>query len=216
MAISPLAITALIFGLLSLLSLVFTLFLAAAVVGLLAGLLAIVKIRQSNGTQSGTIAAIAGILLSLVVGGGVLARTVRSWSREREATRKCAEAIETLGNEVKAGNYDRAYDNLMTEAFRSKFDRAFFRARFQEVQAFKEVGHLEWYRLNDLPIIFDSIVDSDAKQGKTYALAKFANQPESREPFVLNNVEGTWKIDALPRFFKLKKQGKGKDKEKEE
>ena len=46
------------------------------------------------------------------------------------------------------------------------------------------------------------VADSDAKVAQTYVIAKFAKLPEHREHFILNNIEGDWKIDAMPQFFK--------------
>jgi hypothetical protein len=212
-AISPLAIASLIFGLLSAVALAFTAFVGLALAGLVLGIFALIKIRGSNGTQSGTKLALAGILLSLGIGGWVVAQTVKAQLRDREAIEKCAQLIRRFGEEIKAEHYDEAYDKLMTESFRSKFPRERFGKQFHDLQAYPDYGRLEWYRLNDQPVVFEPVADSDARVAQTYAITKFTKLREHREYFILNNVEGEWKIDGLPQLFRLappkKKQSGG-------
>lgn len=204
-AINPLSVASLVFGLICFLSLVFTLFLAAAAVGVFLGLLSIRKIRHSNGTQSGLALAGAGVLISLVVGGTVAARTMNHWAKEREYTRKSCEAVASFGEEIKARHYDYVYDNIMTSAFRDKFARSAFSDRLQLLLNYPQIGTLESYRSTDEPIEFEPIVDSDATQAMTVAVVKFSKF-EGRQTVVLNNLEGAWKIDALPDIFQIKRK----------
>ena len=107
-SINPLAIGALLLGLISGL-VVFTnvLFILPAA-GVIFGIMAIRQINDSNGTQAGKTWAIVGIALSVLIGGGVLAsRAAAGWAT-RGDQRQISELIDALGRDVAGGSYAEA------------------------------------------------------------------------------------------------------------
>src|SRR5205085_1756524 len=85
-AISAIAIISLVLALISLGALAFPVLGAVAVFAIILAAIAIYKIRHSNGTQTGVVPALIGIVFSVVAIGGTVVRQVMDWSRTREQT----------------------------------------------------------------------------------------------------------------------------------
>jgi hypothetical protein len=213
-AINPVAIAALVFAMVSLLSLLFTFFLIAAAVGLFTGLLALRQISQSNGTQSGRWFAIGGLLVSLLVGGGVGAQQVMEWNADRTQSKQCAELLSRLGAELRAEHYQGAYDTLTTDAFRQRVELARFANIFRELQSVPSYGKLESIEWHGQPMSFAPVADSDAKTATTMAKMKFEKFPELiPEAMIMTNRSGSWQIDNIPRLFPEKRPKRSRQQE---
>lgn len=200
-AIHPAAVAALIIAFASALSLLVSLFLFLAVISIACALFAIYKIRNSNGTQSGYGLAIGGILVSLVIGAVVGARETREWMTVRDETNAAAAEIARFGQELHAGNYDNAYDGMLTEDFRSRLDRVTFRRTFEDLQQLPNVGQIESMEWNQEPMLIQTMADGDIRLTSMALLHCKNLQTPGHEYIVVNNKEGTWKIDGLPHLF---------------
>jgi hypothetical protein len=216
-AINPVAIAALVFAMVSLLSLLFTFFLIAAAVGVFTGLLALRQISQSNGTQSGRLFAIGGLLVSLLVGGGVGAQEAMEWQTTRAQSQQCAELLARFGAELRAEHYQGAYDTLTTDAFRQRVDLARFMGIFQQLQSIPSYGKIESIEWRGQPMSFAPVADSDAKTATTMARMKFEKFPEPMpEGMIMTNKSGSWQIDNIPRLFPEKRQKRSRQPQQQE
>src|SRR3954468_1363531 len=83
-AINNAAIVSVILGLCTALAFLGIPFLIVGAAGIVFGVIAIVQIRHSNGTQGGLGLAILGILLSLAIAGSVAAVSIMDWTHQRE------------------------------------------------------------------------------------------------------------------------------------
>src|SRR5687767_2230364 len=105
-AINPWAVGSFLLGVASFLAVLTPYFLALPAVAVVVGVVALVQIRNSNGTQSGRVWALLGLLLALGVGvleaGRVIAHALESRSDRREIRARLAE----LGQRINAQQYD--------------------------------------------------------------------------------------------------------------
>src|SRR3954447_16756129 len=83
-AINNSAIVSVILGLCTALAFLGVPFLIVGAAGIVFGIIAIVQIRHSNGTQGGMGLAILGILLSLGIAGSVTAASVIDWQHRKQ------------------------------------------------------------------------------------------------------------------------------------
>ncbi len=209
-AINTLSIAALVFGMVSLLSLVFNFFVLSALVGIVLGFLSLRQISHSNGTQSGRAFAIGGILVSLLLGGYVGAQEVIQWQKRREMSAECAQLLSRFGKEIHAEHYQGAYDTLMTDVFRQRVEVGRFIGTFHEVQsagAYGKIDSIEWH---GQPMSFTPVPDSSAYIAITSAKIKFEKFPELiPQPVIMTNKSGTWQIENIPRIFPEKRVKRG-------
>ncbi len=207
-AISSLSIVCLILGFASASCLMISLFLFIPVVGLFLGLIAIWKIRNSGGTQSGLGFAIGGMALCLLFGGGVSAKLAIAAAHTREESRQCGEVIAKFGEEIKAQHYDAMYESLMTDVFRERVSPKFFHDVVEGLRAHGPFGELKGTRWPGNIIDFEPVAGTDAKYAYATIVFEFSNAAqEPRETIKLTNREGSWKIEGLPQLFPEQKPG---------
>lgn len=202
-AINPTSIASLLLGFATLLSALANLFLFIPIVGVVCGIIAIRQIRNSNGTQSGIGLAAGGILLSLIIGGGIMAHDALAWSATQSHSRQCAQIITKFGEEIKAQHDDVIYNTMTTEMFRSNVDYGAFHGTLDSIRRNSSVGSLVGFRWNGAPMEFQSLGEGNGNIAMTEAVVEFSGNRESlgRQEFRLSDREGTWKIDALPHLF---------------
>src|SRR3954451_14166890 len=99
-AINNAAIVSAILGLCTALAFLGVPFLIVGAAGIVFGIIALVQIRHSNGTQGGTALAILGILLSLAMAGSVAATSIVEWNHQREDKVQIEGLITQLGQFV--------------------------------------------------------------------------------------------------------------------
>src|SRR2546421_2122339 len=130
-AINNAAIVSVILGMCTALAFLGIPFLVVGAAGIVSGIIALVQIRHSNGTQGGKGLAILGILLSLALAGSVGAANIVDWSRQREDETKVNQVLEQFGKDVTAGEYDKAYQ-LFTPDFQGLIKPDVFRVQLQQ------------------------------------------------------------------------------------
>jgi hypothetical protein len=108
-AVNGLAVTSLVLGIASWMSWLHPMLFLLPVVGVVMGVLAIVQIRRSSGTQSGIGLAGTGIVLSMLLGGWAF--TVSAGERHRviEHRREIDAVAVEFGEALAAADYARAY-----------------------------------------------------------------------------------------------------------
>lgn len=203
-AINPAAVTSLIMGLGSILVFLSSMLLVIPLAGLICGIIAVVQVRRSNGTQTGMGLAIGGILLCLCLGGGragyQLLRQYHTSSDEREI----AQLMNTLGSEIHAGHYDRAYA-MFGERFQNRVSRATFEDAFRRFHT--DVGDLEWIEWNHEPMLFEDEPGNDVTIASAMGMFKFsANAAAPRSVVTFEKIDGKWQINGMEGLFPSKKQ----------
>jgi hypothetical protein len=118
-AINALAVASAVLGLATTLSLVGTPFIAIGLASIVAGIVALRQIGDSNGTQSGRFWAWGGILISLLFAGVVGVTVYLAHRSEQRQTAEVNQTIEAFGELVIAGKHQEAYETC-TREFRDR------------------------------------------------------------------------------------------------
>jgi uncharacterized protein DUF4190 len=203
-SINSIAIAAIILGIASLLCLLNPYLLFLPAVGLICGFVAVRQIRNSNGTQVGGGLALAGLLASLLIGGGVggmqLIRAIRNHVQERQVDA----LIQSIGQDIRDERYDAVYD-LASPRLQSHVSREEFIAGLATLNAVPQLGKVESLQWNGLPMVFEVNSDTGAEHCVAMTLERMQRLAEpGRELMGFEKVSGKWTLDELPRLFASK------------
>ncbi len=131
-AINNLAIVTIVLGLATAMGIPWVLFSIVGIGALVCGLIALVQIRRSNGTQGGMGLAWGGIALAVIfAGAGFTIYRVREYRLDIDR-REINRTIQQLGERVSQGDYAGAY-KLLNETLSRSFTLAEFQARWELV-----------------------------------------------------------------------------------
>ena len=108
-AVNVTAVVAVLFGAGSMLARSWNELLIIPLVGVILGVIALRQIRKSNGTQTGTGIALVGLLLSLGIGGWVVASQATAYFSTRADDREIAGLIDKLGQTIKDQKPEEGY-----------------------------------------------------------------------------------------------------------
>lgn len=198
-AINNLSVVALLLGLASVLALlnpILLLFVAAAI---LCGVLALVQIRSSNGTQTGQVFASAGILLALVFGGTTGGKMVQQRMERQQNEKKIAEAIKQLNDRIVNRQYAQAYQTLFSDKFKKDFPEDVFVSRWEGVE--RSAGPIESITWGERTQ-FDPPRGDEDRRGQASALFKFVkSERESRLGMTFVQHDGEWMVEAISEIF---------------
>lgn len=204
-AVNPLSIASLLLSIAGLLlwaALEFAflgLMLALPLVGVVAGVIAIRKINDSNGTQTGKKLAWAGVILGVLCVAGSTALEIKARAEEATEARAVAQTIRVLGDALKAGDYDKAYDQFDPE-WRKVWSRDELKSFWEGIQANPRVGRLVTFEWNGIPPR-----DSGAGGGSpivvTQAIGKFHGTQEDRFTLQLRRSDDRWLIVDMPNVM---------------
>ncbi|HEV8607638.1 MAG TPA: hypothetical protein VGQ99_20045 [Tepidisphaeraceae bacterium] len=206
-AINNAAIVSVILGLCTALAFLGVPFLVIGAAGIVSGVIALLQIRHSNGTQGGSALAILGILLSLVLAGSVAASSFLEWNRQRDDERDIDKVLEQLGQYIAAEQYDKAYQ-LFSPDFQMAIRPDVFRVQLQAYQQY--FGKIDGMTSNDL---FQFATTQGIQTAQTQAIVRFqqpttksTTQPvatlERRVPTGLYKLNGQWRIAGMEIFRK--------------
>ena len=197
-AVSPTAVMAALLGIASGLTLFTPLLLLIPLTGMVLSIIAWRQVGHSNGTQTGKPLAALGLLLSLLLGGGVLGKELIDRAHATEDARQMEAIAVKLGDDIKAGQFDAAY-NLFDANFRARVPLELFRLRWAAVQSgpFGPLKSLAWNRV--LPQ-YQMLEGAGGLHAIIYIAVKFQNS-EGRFAFVYRKVDQTWQIVGLPDVF---------------
>jgi len=199
-AINALAITALLFGIASALSLFASVLLVIPVVGVVFALVAIRQVQQSNGTQTGRGLAIIGLVLCVVLGAAVIARQAMASLRTSADTHRIAALIDELGQEVGADRLQQAY-TLFSPMFRARISPGTFEARWRSMQGKEALGRVHGMAWNEVPPLYDTVAGGAVPIAITQVKIKSDVPNDDRFRVDFRKVEGQWLIDDIPTFF---------------
>jgi hypothetical protein len=206
-AINNAAIVSVILGLCTALAFLGIPFLVVGAAGIVFGVIAIVQIRHSNGTQGGLGLAILGILLSLGIAGSVAASSIVEWQHRQQDQNEINQVLNQLGQHIASEQYDKAYQ-LFSPEFQSIFKFQVFRDQLQGFQQY--LGKVEGTSSND---VFQFLPTADGMPtAQTQTIVRFqqpatqTTQPVSRDPrrvpTFLYKRNDKWLIAGMEMFRK--------------
>ena len=208
-AINPVAVTSVVFGIAGALVIVDSLFIVLPLVGLLLGIIAWRQVRHSNGTQTGAAMAGAAILLSIgflgaKVGKEVL-QSIQLGADKQEITR----IIDVLGQNISAidpakmpqttAHLAAAYD-LFDEAFKSRVSSQRFDSLWLGLRAVNYYGPVSSLHSNGL-LKFETDPRSGDLTCTSIAIAEFQRGESPRWAMVFRELNGKWYIENIPDLF---------------
>jgi hypothetical protein len=208
-AVNPVAVTSLVFGLAGALVVVDSLFIVLPLVGLILGIVAWRQIRKSNGTQTGGIMAGAAILLSIgFLGARVGQETLQSFQLSADK-HEITHVMDVLGQNVSAidpakttetaSHLAAAYD-MFDEAFKSRVTIEHFDGLWLEFRASPLWGQMTSLHTNGL-LKFDTDPRSGDLTCISTAIAEFPHGESPRWTMVFRQLNGKWYIDNMPDLF---------------
>jgi hypothetical protein len=171
------------------------------VLGVVFSIVAIRQINDSNGTQTGRGLAWGGLALSLLFGGGVVAKEVTGAMSVRDDERQINAVIVAMGEAVKSGRYADAY-KLTDDEFQSKVKADEFQKTWEGVE--QGLGKLQFMEWNGVRPAFEKREGATLAAAK--ARAKFAQTSEERFDVLLRKSGSDWKIVGLPAIFAEKRK----------
>ena len=206
-AINNAAIVSVILGLCTALAFLGIPFLIVGAAGVVCGIIAIVQIRHSNGTQGGIGLAILGILLSLAIAGSVTAASVIDWQHRQQDQADINKVLNQLGQAIASEQYEQAY-RLFSPEFQSVFKFQIFRDQLQGYQQY--FGKFESMTSNDVFQFLPTAEGVPTAQTQTMISFKQpttqTTQPVSREqrrvPTLLYKRNDQWQIAGMELFRK--------------
>lgn len=199
--ISLTAVIAGIFGLASLLSLIWIELLIVPVVGMGIALVAIRQIRRSNGTQTGMGIAIGGLVLATAILATVISRTVSASVRDTREGKQIAIVCADWGRDLIQGNYDAAYA-LFSSRFTQKVTLPQFKAQMTPYLHDSIVGPLQSTEWNGL-IKLNSDPDSGTETADAMIYFRFTDPAYEAHAIQFRKVGGHWLIESIPDVFPL-------------
>jgi hypothetical protein len=197
-AVSPLAVAAVLVGVLSLLSFFGPMFLIVPAAGVVVAILALRQIADSGGTQTGRPLAWAGLALCVGLGGAELVALLTGTLSVRNDERGISAALVELGGVLREQKYKDAYA-LFDDEFQNRVDAKRFTSTWTAVQSKDGLGRLESLKWNGVRPQFLTLGGSRAAYVK--ALVKFERSAEERFDIVLRQVGDRWLVAQLPAFF---------------
>jgi len=201
-AINPLAVAGVVLGVASgLASMILEpILLIIPLAGLFTSVLALIQIRRSNGTQTGKIWAICGLVLSgaftLLIGG----REVLAFTEARGEQAGVADLVQKLTTNIEAENYDAAY-LLFSQRFQERVKIDEFRSKLRQMQPHPIHGKLTGFGWNDrLQIDTDQATKVRyARLLLTFIFEKSATLPPLEA--ILRREADAWKVEDISQLF---------------
>lgn len=198
-AINNVSVVAFLMGLASVLALLNPFLLVFVVAAVILGVMALIQIRSSNGTQTGQGFAVVAILLALVFGGATGGKMAMARAEQRSNEEKIARVITVLGERLARGEYEQAYSTLFSEQFHKDFSKEQFVSRWEDIiQNTGPVQSAAWGGRAE----FEPPRVTGGRRARARAFVKFEKFEEpSPLTFALAEQEGEWVIESIGELF---------------
>lgn len=204
-AVNAVAVFALIFGLASVLAIVDSILLIVPVAGLCCAVLALRQISQSNGTQTGRLLAVVGLVLSLAFGGYVVGNHLTEASRTRADREQISALVDAFGKDVIAGRYAEAYARLAPRLTARVTPEQFERTMAPR-REFAVYGKLDSVKTSSL-FHFQTDPSTGARVGAVRINFKYANvEQPAQEDAIFRKIDGKWMLEDMPEIFPSQQQ----------
>jgi hypothetical protein len=205
--VNPTAVVALLLGLASALAVLGTFLLVIPLVTLIVGVVAIVQIRRSAGTQTGTAVAILGLLLALGIVGFIGGREFIDTQRKKSESEQIKALMVSLGSDLSKADYEGAWIKF-GDRFKQRVKKEEFVSRWQLIQNHPMYGQIKSMKSNG---IIDVRYDSENEQwfGVGVMLLELSNgttdrrtgtfRKDPQQGWVFEDVEGFFPTPAQQR-----------------
>jgi hypothetical protein len=231
-AINPVAVAASLLGLASVAVLLSDILLVIPLAGVVCAVIAWRQVRNSNGTQTGAGLAVAGLVLSLLLGGGVFgSRMVIAWTRHNDEALMASVAGQ-LGQELANQRYDEAFDRFgprfrdrigrmkfpgseqdwanLTPADREQRARKNFGEAFEGLRQTWDVGGIRGLEWNRQVIYPEDAAEAGLQVAWVGILPEFERPIKTKPRWQLKFVkeDGKWVIEDFPDIFPAERKAK--------
>jgi len=201
-AVNVLSVVTLALGLASGLVLLDNILLVIPIAGIVIGVLSLIQIRKSAGTQTGTAWATLGLLLCLGLAGYKFGNGAIAAANSHADQSALSQMITDLGRDVsQADTTEKAYA-LFSDDFRTRVTPEVFKTRWAMMRSRELLGDLTTIESNGIYRI-----DTDPKTKETrgvtgtiFAYSKISTGGERRNFFFIKTPNG-WKLDNIPDLF---------------
>jgi hypothetical protein len=198
-AVNTAAIIGALLGLASGLAIFSPLLLVIPAAGVIVSIFAWHRIHNSSGTEKGTPMAVLGLVLSLAIGGGIIAHIVQDERKVQHDVDQMSVILDHLVDDVKASKYDQAYQ-LFDSQFQSRISSDSLRGKWLSYQHPQAYGPLQSLKWNHVPPFSETVHGGDERLAKIQALAKF-EKGELRLSFLFRNPGDGWHLEDITEFF---------------
>ena len=197
--VNTLAVLAVLFGLASSLAFMTTLLLVIPLAGLLLAIIALIQIRNSNGTQTGKFLAWAGLVLCIGISGFLIGTEIVT-ARQHEADNQAiADLSAKFGDDIHGSKLEQAYA-LFDDDFHTRVTYDQFRIHAASFQRggvlLPAIESISWNGLTDF---HDETADSAVAE--TYIVLHFGDSGTDRMDARFKRTGSTWQIDNIPIMF---------------
>lgn len=200
--VSPFAVWSMVLGLASWLVFFGPVLYVVPALGLVLGVVALVRIVRSSGTQTGYLPALLGVVLSAGMSGFAGYQAFQVHRAERADEAAIVEVIRQLNAAITGGQAASAYE-LFDDRFRSRVSRQAFADRLAALQsspAYGKISNIDWNGI----MRFESAKGSDDRMAVTMLLVSIASngsvgQDRQRIIFVPTGIG--WRIRNIPSYF---------------
>lgn len=212
-AVNPFAVGAIVLGLASAFTLIFRepFLLALPLLALLLGILALVQIKGSSGTQTGSLLALGAIVLSLAFGGLVVVDHFKERSALERHKKSLSKLVQDFGTDLISGDFETAYAKF-DSPFQDRVKMDVFKARLSQVRD----GRFYFAKPTAASLEPRVAIERDESTGQYTAVGLMKLDVEKREgsdadlmvmeSIVFRLVRGEWKIEDLPTYFERQVQ----------
>jgi hypothetical protein len=206
-AVNPMAVATLLLGFATLLVFLHDVLLLIPLAGVVCAVIAWRQIHNSNGTQTGRLMVLAGLVLCVTVGGGRLAWNIIGGWASRADKAEIQRQISELGTHLRHQEYQAGRD-MFTQRFKERVSPQ----KFADAFAFKDqqgnpvgggIKGMEW----NGRVEFEDDPQAKTRLAYTMAFFSFNNAAEPGRVTVVLLKEGDrWMIDDMPLMFPREKK----------
>lgn len=206
-AVSTPAVVAVVAGMAGVTAFLSTVLLVVPLFAVVCGIIALVQIQKSNGTQTGRSIAVIGLLAGLVICGMI---GWREYSRNRafeESKEEIGNIFSAFANDTAAGEYKSAYSRF-SPTFQQRYPYEDFEGFFHLAEP--NVGRMNALVWNKLLEAADSNEQEGAQMARAVVQIGFAKSPQQINSNVVllrrpgpDGKMGQWMVEAMnPPFEK--------------
>jgi hypothetical protein len=204
-AINSVSIVSILLGLASALVMLSKILLILPLAGIICGIVAWVQIRRSNGTQTGLILAIGGIVLSIGLAGYAIGMEATAYWRGEADRQQIVKLIDQFSGIVQNADTNpaslkEAYQ-LFDQTFQQRESEASFISRWKSLQ--NTLGAIKSFRWNGANLPFDTDPATGDPTAAAQVIIEFKDpkNPEGRYTMTFRKTDNVWKVDNFPILF---------------
>jgi hypothetical protein len=198
-AINATAVVAMLLGFASALAIVTPILLIIPVVAIFVSIIALRQIRNSGGTQTGSVLAILGIVLSLAFVAAVGGKQVLDIHRDNVETQHVVTLMQSLGRDLSQRNYESAYAKF-SPRFHEDTPRNQFDLVWTQVQNSPYYGPIKEIRWNGVRVALSYEGDEPYAQG-IFIVVLHSGAEDRRMAIFRKSPDQGWLIDGIEGYF---------------